>query len=637
MSERNLVKYLIIALLCVIFIFIIIHVARTSLHRTSDKSLEKSLNSFSPCDSTDNTCGNNMYHCLGGNAIRGCRNQKDGPFPMIDCSSQCFKGASPPPPTDPCVDIKCNVNSSCNNGKCVCNSGWSGANCDQPGTIPFCDKPPPCSPNYYYCLTGKGQNGCSKGEWNSNDCTSQCIYKSCIPNCNGNACGGEDGCGGTCKTGTCNTPGDICQNGVCRQPQCIPNCSTKKCGDDDGCGGTCTNCDNGYTCSNSNCIPPTIGYQLNYNLSRIKIKPDPIPDNNYFILLGDWGGVSANANLGSSQLAVAKMMKDYYNAQKTGEDKLKTLLFVATLGDNFYYTGHDGTQKMWDSTWKNVYGTDLTNVPWFAVMGNHDFGNNDPWSICPEKNPDKSQVTIVNKTAYNCNQLDNDKQTTKKPRPVGTYNYVMPDFCYHYEIPELNFELIALSCDSTDSPGGIGGDGTNSWCGDHECGAYQTSLNCGGPQPMTDKLQQIYNAGQDLLIERAKNSENTNILITNHYPDVEDKLRNTFISNTSETKKAKQTVITAGGHIHNTHCITQPEGELCLSIVSGGGGGCCSTTGPTTDVSGFYVVHFYKDSSDNTIKMKTEKILYPYSSVKPPAYHKNGPRIVNVPHSPDSH
>jgi hypothetical protein len=415
---------------------------------------------------------------------------------------------------------------------------------------------------------------------------------------------------------------------------CIPNCNGKKCGDNDGCGGTCTNCDNGYICRNSTCIPPTIGYQLNYDLSRIQIKPDPIPDNNYFILIGDWGGVSANANLGSSQLAVAKMMKDYYNEQGIN----RKLLFVATLGDNFYYTGHDGTAEMWNSTWKHVYGpnskddTDLTNVPWFAVMGNHDFGNNDPWSICPEKSP---QVRIVNKTAYNCNQLDNDKQIVSRQRPSDTDNYVMPDFCYNYEIPELNFELIALSCDYTDSPKGIGGDGTDEKCGDHMCGAFQTSVNCGSPQAMTDKLRSIYNAGQDLLIERAKNSEMTNILITNHYPDVENELKNTFISNTPETKKARQTVITAGGHDHNTYCIQQQDEELCLSIVSGGGGGCC-TTAPTANVSGFYVVHFYRDSSDNSIKMKTEKILYPYPK-KSSTYHKNGSFIVNVPHSPDSH
>jgi len=78
----------------------------------------------------------------------------------------------------------------------------------------------------------------------------------------------------------------------------------------------------------------------------------------------------------------------------------------------------------------------------------------------------------------------------------------------------------------------------------------------------------------------------------------------------------------------------QPDGELCLSIVSGGDGGCCETA-PTANASKFYVVHFY--SSDNTIKMKTEKILYPYNPKKLPTYHKNGSFIVNVPHSPDSH
>ena len=632
MSKHNLVKYLIIALLCVIFIFIIIHVVRTSLHRTSGKSLEKSLNSTIPpqCDNTDNTCGNNMYHCLGGNAIRGCRNQKDGPFPMIDCSSQCFKGALP---TNPCDVVTCPPNSSCNNGICHCNSGWSGANCDkpdQPGTIPFCDKKPPCSPNYYYCLTGTGQNGCSKDVWNSNDCTSQCIYKSCIPNCNGKLCGDEDGCSGTCKTGTCERTGDICQNGVCKQPQCIPTCNGNMCGDNDGCGGTCKrgSCPTGDTCVDGKCQIPVTDYTLNYNKNDnyLKIIPDPIPDNNYFILLGDWGGTTNTKTI--AQKKVAESMKTYYIEQKKAGKKL---LFIATLGDNFYWTGQNN--KTWETDWINIYGPDLVSVPWFSIMGNHDFGNDDPWCICPENNNNPNEVKKVGGTSYMCNQLDNDKQTDSRQRSSNTKNYVMPDFCYHYTISELNFELIALSCDYKDSPGGIGGDGTDLNCSGHECGAHQTSVNCGGADVMTDKLTKIYNAGQSLLIERAQTSTEKNILITNHYSDECDYLRNKFIDNSSEDS---QTVISAGGHIHNTSCTKAQDDDLCLLILSGGGGGCCGDD-VIENASGFYTVHFYKDSSDNSIKMKTEKILYPYNPKKSSTYHKNGSFIVNVPHSPDSH
>jgi hypothetical protein len=45
----------------------------------------------------------------------------------------------------------------------------------------------------------------------------------CTPNCQNKACGANDGCGGTCKTGTC-PDGRTCQNGTCVCPfQCCAN------------------------------------------------------------------------------------------------------------------------------------------------------------------------------------------------------------------------------------------------------------------------------------------------------------------------------------------------------------------------------------------------------------------------------
>ena len=73
----------------------------------------------------------------------------------------------------------------------------------------------------------------------------------CIPNCDGQYCGGDDGCGGTC--GTCPT-GQACGADLrCRPAPCVPNCTNtdggtpRTCGDD-GCLGSCGACADGEEC-----------------------------------------------------------------------------------------------------------------------------------------------------------------------------------------------------------------------------------------------------------------------------------------------------------------------------------------------------------------------------------------------------
>jgi hypothetical protein len=49
------------------------------------------------------------------------------------------------------------------------------------------------------------------------------------------------------------------------------------------------------------------------------------------------------------------------------------------VGDNFYTGGkynYEGVishlDEKWDSMWTQVYGGSLSQVPWHAVLGNHD-------------------------------------------------------------------------------------------------------------------------------------------------------------------------------------------------------------------------------------------------------------------------
>jgi hypothetical protein len=72
----------------------------------------------------------------------------------------------------------------------------------------------------------------------------------CLPNCDGQSCGGDDGCGGTC--GDC-PEGAVCGADFrCRPDPCMPDClngdgSPRTCGDD-GCGGSCGACTGDALC-----------------------------------------------------------------------------------------------------------------------------------------------------------------------------------------------------------------------------------------------------------------------------------------------------------------------------------------------------------------------------------------------------
>lgn len=141
------------------------------------------------------------------------------------------------------------------------------------------------------------------------------------------------------------------------------------------------------TCMKGPCTPPD--------------PPDPCllrPYEDFTV----WGTPMTNGPC--CQTAVADLIRrKRYELQEEG----KKLRFVAAAGDNFYFDGlrnhSDGGSEQWER-WKHVYAG-LTDVPWLAAFGNHDFGDGDTHATCPEKRP----FARVRGQAYASFQLDADK------------------------------------------------------------------------------------------------------------------------------------------------------------------------------------------------------------------------------------
>ena len=165
------------------------------------------------------------------------------------------------------------------------------------------------------------------------------------------------------------------------------------------------------------------------------------PNMNYFMTIGDWGAPNGESTYQGVQKVVASKMNAYYESQA---EKGYNLLFVAAVGDNYYWTGQDC--NLYEQDWINVYGKNLTSIPWLAVMGNHDWGNSDPQALCAWNKPKYTSPAGI---PYAANQLNKDKGGCNPSM------FYMPDFAYYYTINELNFELIALDENAGDCPGNL--------------------------------------------------------------------------------------------------------------------------------------------------------------------------------------
>eukprot|EP01084_Bolivina_argentea_P037474 69323_1 len=112
--------------------------------------------------------------------------------------------------------------------------------------------------------------------------------------------------------------------------------------------------------------------------------------------------------------------------------------------------------------------------------------------------------------------------------------------------------------------------------------------NCGGFTTGCNYLAKIANASENMMVERAKTSDASNILIMQHYPGEYKRLSSLFKDNRVNTSN-DDIVWSIFGHAHVQKCDhTDERSGECDAILSGGGGGCCMEK----SLRGFYVIGF---------------------------------------------
>ncbi|GEO84064.1 MULTISPECIES: purple acid phosphatase family protein [Alphaproteobacteria] len=84
-----------------------------------------------------------------------------------------------------------------------------------------------------------------------------------------------------------------------------------------------------------------------------------------FLVVGDWGDGGSHRTASAVADAMGRI------GERHG------ISFVISTGDNFYERGVENTSdRKWQTSFENVYVAPSLQVPWYAVLGNHDYIGN---------------------------------------------------------------------------------------------------------------------------------------------------------------------------------------------------------------------------------------------------------------------
>jgi len=336
--------------------------------------------------------------------------------------------------------------------------------------------------------------------------------------------------------------------------------------------------------------PPTkiSAYTNHYDGDNpLAIRASANRSDNYFLIIGDWGKAGGP---GPCQSAVAEKMKRYVREQRRAG---KELLFVATVGDNFFWggVGEDSWRRQWAEPYgANDPGSPLHGVPWLAVLGDHDYGDSDPYALCPGARP----LRVIGGQPYAGRQLNGDRNPS---RPAYTERFWLPDYNYHYSIPEADLEVIALDTNA-EALGELGGG---------RAGRAEAFRLCGGRGHVAAFLRLVREAGRELLVQRARNGTARTVVILQHYPG--HCQREAFEAALPPGRRVR--VLCAYGHVHEQRCDGWDAGGSCDTVLAGGGGGCCPPeASDKVSVGGFAAVRLTDDGGFHT-EVESEAVRLP--------------------------
>lgn len=251
-----------------------------------------------------------------------------------------------------------------------------------------------------------------------------------------------------------------------------------------------------------------------------------------FVLMGDTGTGS------DAQYAVAAAIQD-----KCAADGCQ---FVVLLGDNIYDSGVDSTtDDQWRTKFREPYAD--IDLPFYAVLGNHDYGGVDPIFQTDQGGLGNEWDKGPNEVAYS--QVDS--------------KWVMPDTHYTFQVGNVGFIVLdtnSILWGNTDH-----GDQT-AW--------YSTALSevanadwvmVMGHHPLRSNGAHG-NAGQYESLEIA----GVELPLTTWLGI--DQLNGTFVKNFYENTVCGTADVVFAGHDHNRQWINEPD-ALCGAelIVSGAG------------------------------------------------------------------